>query len=225
MCFDKESLVRNATDINIVLDRSGSMQDVRDDTIGGFNAFIAEQKKDPSPATVSLMQFDTEFESVMDGVPLNDVKPLTYETFVPRGMTALLDAIGRQINLAGARLSAMPESDRPDKVVFVIMTDGEENSSREFTRAKVFDMISHQQKQYNWQFVFLGANQDAIATGSSIGIATANAMTYAANSAGTSAAFCSTGQNVRKFRSSGLSGSLNYSGDQRDEQAKAGATN
>ena len=167
------------TDITIVLDRSGSMDVVRADTIGGFNAFLAEQKAEPEAANLSLFQFDNLYETVHSVRPLQDVPELTPQTFVPRGSTALLDAIGRTINETGARLAAMPEAERPGKVLLVIMTDGEENSSQEFTRPQIFDMITHQRDVYNWQIAFIGANQDAIAVGASIGIPASNSLNYA----------------------------------------------
>lgn len=194
--------MKNSTDINIVLDRSGSMISVRNDTIGGFNAFIDEQKALPGTATLSLLQFDDQFDTVYAGVPLAEVKPLNNSTFVPRGGTALLDAIGRTINETGARLAAMSDDDRPGKVLLVIMTDGGENSSREFDRAKINDMISHQRDKYSWQIAFIGANQDAIAVGSSIGIPVSNSLNYASTGVGTRAAMKGLSSSVGAYRGS-----------------------
>ena len=178
----------NLTDITIVLDRSGSMGAVRQDTIGGFNAYIEEQKAVPGDASFTLVQFDDQYEVVYNAVPLVKVKPLTHRTFVPRGSTAMLDAIGRSIIATGERLAAMSDDERPGKVLFVIMTDGEENSSHEFTRKKVFEMISHQRDKYQWQVAFIGANQDAIANGASIGIPVSNSLNYASTGIGTQTA-------------------------------------
>lgn len=138
--------------------------------------FIASQKAKPGEALLTLVQFDTEYEFIHKGVGI-----ATAPTFklVPRGSTALLDAVGRAINETGARLAAMEESQRPGLVIFVIVTDGQENSSREFTRAKIREMIEHQQSAYNWQFTFLAANQDAFAEGASLGIAPAGTAGYA----------------------------------------------
>jgi hypothetical protein len=177
------------TDITIVLDRSGSMSSAVDDTLGGFNTFLDAQKKLPGSANLTLIQFDHEYQPVHRAVPVGSVPPLTRETFVPRGNTALLDAMGRAIVEAGSRLDAIPEGDRPGKVIFVVLTDGYENSSCEYDRPKVNAMISHQRETYAWEFVFLGANQDAIAAASSIGIPSSNAMTYANNQAGNRAAY------------------------------------
>ena len=215
---------QNLTDINVVLDRSGSMESVRTDTIGGFNAFLKTQKEAPGEATLTLAQFDDQYEIVHNGKNIQDVPNLTAETFVPRGMTALLDAIGRTVNATGARLSAMPEDQRPGKVIFVILTDGQENKSSEFTKAKINEMIKHQKEAYRWDFVFLGANQDAIHAGTSLGINAGNTMTYAANSKGTAAAFASVGATMCAYRS-GASQAKNqfFSDEDRKKQKNAGA--
>ena len=156
------------TDITMVIDRSGSMQSIQSDAEGGINSFIEQQKQEPGEANVTLVQFDTDYEFVHSGVPISQVSAFK---LVPRGSTALLDAVGRAINETGARLAAMEESLRPGLVVFVIVTDGEENSSREFTRDQIRTMVEHQQSAYKWQFTFLAANQDAFAAGGSMGIA------------------------------------------------------
>jgi len=156
------------TDITMVIDRSGSMQSIQSDAEGGINSFIEQQKQEPGEANVTLVQFDTDYEFVHSGVP---VKQIPAFKLVPRGSTALLDAVGRAINETGARLAAMDESQRPGLVVFVIVTYGQENSSREFTRDQIRKMVEHQQSAYNWQFTFLAANQDAFAAGGSMGIA------------------------------------------------------
>ncbi len=173
------------TDITVVLDRSGSMASVREDTIGGFNSFLEEQKKVPGSANLSLVQFDDQYEALYEGRRLQDAPCLSAQTFVPRGSTALLDAIGRTIHATGTRLAALPENERPGKVLVVVMTDGEENASREFSSGQIFDMITHQREKYQWEFVFIGANQDAIATGASYGIPQSNALNFAATPAGT----------------------------------------
>jgi uncharacterized protein YegL len=152
----------------MVVDRSGSMESIKSDAEGGINSFIDQQKQEPGEALLTLVQFDTEYEFVHSGVP---VKQIPAFTLVPRGSTALLDAVGRAINETGARLAAMAESQRPALVVFVIVTDGAENSSREFTRDQIRTMVEHQQSAYKWQFTFLAANQDAFAEGASMGIA------------------------------------------------------
>jgi hypothetical protein len=151
-----ENTMKNATEIIIVLDRSGSMEPMREETIKAFDAFIEEQKQLPDPAYVTLVQFDHEYEKLIDRVPLQDVGPLVgYE---PRGWTALLDAIGRTTVEAGAALAALPENDRPDKVLFVVITDGEENSSQEYTPDQIKSMREHQENKYSWKYVFLASD-------------------------------------------------------------------
>lgn len=189
------------TDITIVLDRSGSMQSIKHDTIGGFNAFLAAQKAVGGKATISLVQFDDQYDVVYAALDLSQAPDLTPQTFVPRGATALLDAIGRTINETGVRLARMRDIDRPSQVIFVILTDGEENSSQEFRAAQINQMIQHQRDVYQWSFVFLGANQDAINTADQLGIQSGQAMTYAASPVGTRAAFQSVAKNMARMRS------------------------
>lgn len=212
------------TDISVVLDRSGSMQSVRTDTIGGFNAFLKTQKEAPGEATLTLAQFDDQYEVVYSGKKIQDVPDLTEATFVPRGMTALLDAIGRTINATGVRLAAMPENERPSKVIFVILTDGDENASSKLTKEKVNELIKHQTETYQWDFVFLGANQDAIKAGVSMGILAGNSMSYAANAHGTADAFASVGATMCAYRSGDTSTKTAFfSDDDRMKQKQAGA--
>lgn len=211
----------NHTDITVVLDRSGSMASVADDTIGGFNRFLDDQKKAPGTATLSLHQFDDVFETPIKAQDVKQVPDLTNKTFVPRGSTALLDAIGRSIGDTGSRLESVSENDRAEKVVFVIITDGHENASREFTNQKVFDMIQHQRDKYSWEFVFLGANQDAIKSAVNLGMSAKNSMTYASNAVGTRAAFQSASSNLRAFRS-GDAKCMAFSDQDRKDQDAAG---
>lgn len=156
---------QNFTSINVVLDRSGSMQTILEPTISGFNTFIAEQKKVIGECEISLHQFDNEYETIYSCQPIAKVLDLTAATFIPRGMTALHDAIGKTINSVGTRLSTMKEEDRPDTVIILIVTDGLENASKEFTSGTIAEMIAHQKDKYSWDFIFLGANQDAVTTG------------------------------------------------------------
>ena len=155
------------TDITLVIDRSGSMEAIREDAEGGVNAFVREQAKHPGEALLTLVQFDTEYDFIHKGIP---VKQVPAYKLVPRGSTALLDAVGRAINETGERLANMAEPDRPGLVIFVIVTDGEENSSHEFSKARIKQMIDQQQTKYSWQFTFLGANQDAFAEAGGMGI-------------------------------------------------------
>ncbi len=165
----------NLTHIAFLLDRSGSMQSIKDDTEGGFNAFIEEQRRQPGECRVTLAQFDNEYEEVYRDVPVGVVQPLH---LVPRGSTALLDSIGRLVTTTGERLAALPEDERPGIVIVGIMTDGHENASHEWTHPAVKALIEQQTREYHWQFLYMGADQDAIEVGASIGVAAANAMTY-----------------------------------------------
>lgn len=173
------------TDITFVLDRSGSMQSIKGATIQAFNGFLNSQRQGAGMAQMTLVQFDDQYELVYGAVPLSQAAELTDAGFCPRGSTALLDAIGRSIVATGKRLAQIPEDERPGTVIFVTLTDGEENASREFTVARINQMISEQRDRYAWQFIFLGANQDAIATAAQLGVAAAQAMTFSPTAAGT----------------------------------------
>lgn len=183
------------TDITLVVDRSGSMQAIRDDAEGGVNAFLQEQAKQSGDALLTLVQFDTEYEFVHRAVPIKQVPSYT---LTPRGNTALLDAVGRAVNETGERLAKMAEEDRPGLVVFVITTDGQENSSKEFTKAQVKELIEKQQSQYKWQFTFLGANQDAFAEAGGMGIGYFGSAQHAPDKVG--AAWHATSANVGRMR-------------------------
>jgi uncharacterized protein YegL len=191
------------TFIAVVLDRSGSMSSVRADTIGGFNTFLRDQKAHPGEATLTLAQFDDQYEIVHDAKPLRDVPDLTDKTYVPRGSTALHDAIGRTIDSVGARLASMPESDRPARVIVLILTDGHENASKEYVGGRAAQMIAHQREKYAWEFVFMGANQDAALAAKSLNIAAQNAANYAATASGTRDAYGIMSNSLRSYRSGG----------------------
>lgn len=188
------------TDITVVLDRSGSMASIAGDVIGGLNTFIRAQAQVEGEACFTLVQFDDRYEVVHAHVPVQDVPPLTEQTYVPRGQTALLDAIGRTMVATGARLAMMAEGDRPDVVVLAVQTDGLENASREFTQQQVFDMIRHQEAKYAWQFVFLAADQDAIAEGGAMGFASASALDYDKDGDGVAALYSAMASKVGEVR-------------------------
>ena len=183
----------NLTEMVFVLDRSGSMSGLAADTIGGFNELIEKQKKIEGDAYVTTVLFDHEYEVLHDHVALGEVAPLTDKEYFARGSTALLDAVGRTIDSVGARLAAAPEEERPEHVVFVITTDGRENSSREYTAKQVREMVEHQQQKYSWQFVFLGANMDAVSEARNLGIS----AKYAAD-------FTPTGRGVNRMYAKAL---------------------
>jgi hypothetical protein len=204
---------RELTDFTVVLDRSGSMEACRAEAENGLNHLIEKQKAEPGDAIFTLVQFDTEYEFVHKGVPIREVPRCE---LVPRGMTALLDAVGRSIAEAGERLKTMPESERPGLVVFVIVTDGAENSSHEFTHSQIKQMIEHQQSVYGWKFVFLGANQDAFAEARSLGILAMGTSNFVAGRAqeafmGTSAALA----RIRTASSSGKPAAFGFRSEER----------
>lgn len=184
--------------IAVLLDRSGSMESIKSDTEGGFNSFIADQRKEPGEAHVTLAQFDTEYEVVYSGRPIADVGRLELQ---PRGMTALCDSLGRLITDVGAQLKSTPEAERPGKVIVFVMTDGMENSSREWTHEAVSKAIRRQERDYSWEFIFLGANMDAVAVGQQLGFAADRSMTYATTSGGVSSSWDSNSKLVSKMRS------------------------
>ena len=175
------------TEIAFILDRSGSMQAMTRAAISGFNEFLKAQQTtvddhgQPIPATFTLILFDHEYHAVHHRQDIQTARPLTLETYVPRGNTALLDAIGRTIDSIGNELAATPEADRPVKVIIAILTDGEENASQLFSMADINQRITHQTEKYQWEFMFLGANQDAIATAARMGIHAHHAATFAAD--------------------------------------------
>ncbi len=191
----------NLTQITIVLDRSGSMGSVREATISGFNEFVKGQRAAPGEANLTLIQFDTEnaYEMVFDK-PILECPNLSLETYRPRGGTPLHDAVGRTITMLGQKLKNMPESDRPGKVVIVVMTDGLENSSHEYTAPQIAEMIKSQHEVYKWEFLFLGANQDAILTGEQLNIPRGQTMSYAASVPGTANVLRATTRNVAAYR-------------------------
>jgi hypothetical protein len=172
------------TELAFILDRSGSMQTVSAAAIEGFNLFLREQQSAPGLARLTLVLFDDEYLAPAQSLPVAEVLPLDETTYVPRNTTALLDAIGRTIDELGARLAQTPEPDRPGKVIVAILTDGLENASTHFTWRDVAKRIRHQTKKYQWEFLFLGANQDAIATAAQLHIGAANAATYQPDSVG-----------------------------------------
>lgn len=212
---------KNHTDITIVLDRSGSMSHGADDTIGGFNKFLDDQKAAPGTATISLHQFDHEFQTLINAKDIKSAEHLSSKTFVPRGQTALLDAIGRSIKDTGSRLENSTEHERAEKVVFVIITDGMENASHEFSHSKIKEMIEHQKTKYSWEFVFLGAELDAKGVATDIGISGANAMANANNKMGKKAMYASASSNLRSYRM-GTKVDMSWTMDDLGEQIKAG---
>jgi len=176
---------KNLTEIVFILDRSGSMAGLEDDTIGGFNAMIEKQKREPGEAFVSTVLFDNVSEVIHDRVDIQKVEPMTRKDYHVRGCTALLDAVGNAIHHIGNIHKYAREEDRPEKTLFVITTDGMENASRQYSYADLKRMIQRQKEKYGWEFIFLGANIDAAREAARFGIAEDCAVNYHADRQGT----------------------------------------
>jgi uncharacterized protein YegL len=176
---------KNLTEIVFILDRSGSMAGLEDDTIGGFNAMIQKQKSEDGEAYVSTVLFDNHTEVIHDRVDIQKIQPMTRNDYYVRGSTALLDAVGKAIHHIGNVHKYVREEDRPGKTIFVITTDGMENASREYTYQRVRQMIEHEKEKYGWEFLFLGANIDAAKEAARFGITEDRAANYHADREGT----------------------------------------
>ncbi|MBQ7922856.1 MAG: VWA domain-containing protein [Clostridia bacterium] len=178
----------NLTELIFVLDRSGSMADLAEDTIGGYNSMIEKQKNEQGDAIVTTVLFDDKYEMLYNGIDVQKIEPLTNKQYYARGMTALLDAVGKTIAAIDEKYSKLPDSMIPEKTLFVITTDGMENASREFQTGGIKAMIeAHKEK--GWEFIFLGANIDAVKVGGSMGISADRSVSYKADKAGTAANF------------------------------------
>jgi len=199
------------SEIIIILDKSGSMYKIRQDTIGGFNQFLEEQKKVSGKANFTLIQFDTQYNFVHSGEDIKTVSPLTIHTYIPNGNTALLDAVGRGIIETEQRVNSMVE--KPDQVMFIIITDGEENSSQEFKRERIAEMVKNKQKNDKWNFVFLGANIDSFAEAGGMGISVSTTADYAINNM--RAAYVATSGKISDYRVSNNASDLNFTAEDR----------
>ncbi len=196
---------KDYTDVTIILDRSGSMMSIQHDTVGGLKSFIDDQKKLPGECKLTLIEFDLPdrgagiaYDKLYDAKPVAEVGAIPFE---PRGWTPLRDAIGRAINETGARFAAMKEEDRPEIVIFAIITDGEENSSKEFSQAQIKAMVERQTKEFNWHFTYLGANVDAFSEAEALGVSKAAAIAYGANAKGVFVNYCNLSANTTRVRS------------------------
>ena len=193
---------KGLTELVFILDRSGSMSGLESDTIGGYNAMLEKQKKEPGEAVITTVLFDDRYELLHDRINLRGIEPITDKEYFVRGNTALLDAVGKTINKIGNVQKHTTDDERAQHVMFVITTDGMENASREFSYEKVPQMIERQKSKYGWEFIFLGANIDAIATAESFGISSDRAVNYNADSEGTSLIYEALNETVSCMRTS-----------------------
>lgn len=191
---------KNLTEIVFILDRSGSMAGLVEDTIGGFNAMIEKQKMESGEAYVSTVLFNQESQVVHDRVDVQKVQPMTRKEYVPAGCTALLDAVGGAIHHIGNVHKYARGEDVPEHTIFVITTDGMENASSRYTYQQVKEKIVRQKEKYGWEFIFLGANIDAAANAAAIGIHADRAANFVADSAGTDATFRAVNTAVSQLR-------------------------
>ena len=210
----------NYTHISVILDRSGSMESIRDDVIGGFNAFLDEQQALEGSATLTLVQFDSQnpYEVLANFQLIGTVQPLSRELFVPRASTPLLDAMGRGINDLEATLAKMKEGERPAKVIFLIVTDGQENSSREFSRKQITEMIAKHEKEHAWQFVYISADLSAIGEARDLGMQADKVMAFDKNGAGTRNAMMSFSKQAAAYRSNPAAAPLAFDEEDRAHQ-------
>ena len=192
----------NATELVFILDRSGSMAGLEKDTIGGFNAMLKKQKEVEGECRITTVLFDNQINILHDRLDIQAIESLTEKDYHVGGSTALLDAIGSTINKIGNVQKHSSHEHRASKVLFVIITDGEENSSREFSSGRVKKMIEHQMKKYNWEFIFLGANIDAVETSKMYGIRPDRTQNYHADAKGVNLNFDVMSKTVANFRMS-----------------------
>jgi uncharacterized protein YegL len=204
---------KGLTEIVLIVDKSGSMHKIKMDTIGGFNEFLKSQKSEEGEATITLVLFDTDYNVVYQSIDIQTAAELTENTYRPQGGTALYDAMGQAIKMTKKRIEELPEEERPEKIIFAVLTDGEENSScimdvetneRKYTKEKIFKKVSKLQEKSGWVFIYLGANQDAMEVGHTMGFAANNTVTYEANSRGIGATMDSVNKYTKSFRKTSL---------------------
>lgn len=189
----------NLTWIINILDESGSMSPIKEDTIGSFNEFIKEQKKIDGEAYCTLVKFNSSINKVYENKSLQEISYVDNDSYKPSGFTRLYDAIGHTINQIKTKIKNLKEEEKPEKVLFVILTDGKENRSIDFSKDKIFEKISKREKK-GWNFIYLGANQDAMLEGGNIGIVKNKTVTWEANSVGINTAFKAVSNYATKYR-------------------------
>ena len=215
----------NLTELVFILDRSGSMGGLESDTIGGFNSLLTKQQAEPGDCRITTILFDSQYETLHDRIDIKAVSPITDKEYYVRGSTALLDAVGITINKIGGVQKNTAEEYRAEKVLFVITTDGMENSSREYDYDKIKSMIEHQKSKYGWEFIFLGANIDAVEVAGRFGVAKSRAQNFHNDSEGIALNFEVLSETVACFRAAPVGASIdeNWSAEiQADYKTRGG---
>lgn len=207
----------NKTQVVLLIDRSGSMSTIKNDMEGAIKELITQQQKEPGECLVSTYLFDDRFETAFEN---RDIQQIEAVSIQPRGNTALVDALGKTISLVGQQLNQTDESDKPSKVIFVVVTDGEENASRKLQLKDVKNAVEHQREVYKWEFIFLGSNQDAVLSGQSFGFLSSRSITFSNNGCGTTGVFQSLSSGMSCIRSGNL-----YSGFSLSERALSNSEN
>ena len=194
---------KGLTEIVFILDRSGSMAGLENDTIGGYNSMLEKQKNEEGEVIISTVLFDNVTEVLHDRIPLDKINPITEKEYFVRGSTALLDAVGGAIHHIGNVHKYAREEDVPEKTMFIITTDGMENSSRQYTYNKVKKMVERQKEKYHWEFIFMGANMDAVSVANNFGVDRLHAVTYECDGAGTALNYKVMSKMVSRARKAG----------------------
>jgi uncharacterized protein YegL len=210
----------NLTELVFILDRSGSMGGLESDTVGGFNSMLKKQQSEPGECRMTTVLFDNGYEILHDRIDIQAVSPITENEYFVRGQTALLDAIGRTINKIAGVQKNTAEKYRADKVLFMITTDGMENSSREFRAEKVKEMIEEQKSNQGWEFVFLGANIDSVETAAAFGIDKDRAFSYLADSQGTALNYAAMSEAASSLRKTGAVAEDSFAGINADVEKR-----
>lgn len=195
------TMKKGLTELVFILDRSGSMSGLESDTIGGFNGMLEKQKSQEGEVFVTTVLFDSEYELIHDRIPIQFIKPITNREYYVRGCTALLDAIGKTIHKIVNIQKVLPEEERAEKVIFVIVTDGMENASMEYSYSIIKSMIEHEKEKYGWEFMFLGANIDAVSEAEKMGINEDRAVNYSNDSVGVQLNYVTVADTVCLMRS------------------------
>lgn len=202
--------MKDSTEIVCVLDRSGSMSSIKHASIEGFNSFLKEQKEEEGEAYISIHLFDNEYTTLQERVEISQAEDLTEATFVPRGSTALYDAVCKTINEVNGAHAALTEEERPGKVLFIILTDGHENASREYNINNLQTLVKEQTDK-GWAFIYLAANQDAIETAKNFNISKSNAVNFSASVRSSKAVYDSVSAKASMYRSMSNSDALSFS--------------